>query len=337
VGDPRGLERLPRRLHVPGREAAREGRERPGQEDPGGLTEAATFRLQGIVPPLVTPFGDDGSLDLPSFERNLESYAAEDLGGYLVLGSNGEAASLDEDEKLLLLRAARKAAGSRTLVAGTGLESTRATIALTRKAADLGADAALVLTPHYYKSQMTEAALRGYYEAVADASPIPVLIYSVPAFTGMPLPPGLPAALAGHPNVVGLKESSGDLGLLGRILASVPASFSVACGSAPVAYPAFCIGASAAVLAVACCAPRPAAALYRAFLAGDHERARRLQEALTPLATAVTATHGVAGLKLAVDLAGRRGGAVRAPLLPPNPALRDQLLPLLRRAEEAAA
>ena len=272
-----------------------------------------------------------------AFEGNLESYAGEDLGGYLVLGSNGEAASLDEEEKLALVRVARKKAGSRTLLAGTGLESTRATMAFTRKVADLGADAALVLTPHYYRAQMTEEALRRHFEAVADASPIPVLLYSVPVFTNLTLPPSLPAAMAAHPNVAGLKESSGDLALLGRILGSVPASFSVACGSAPVLYPALCIGASAAVVAVACCAPRPAAALYRAFLAGDHPRARRLQEALTPLATAVTSAHGVAGLKLAMDLAGRRGGAVRAPLLPAAPALRDQILPLLRRAEEAAA
>ena len=289
------------------------------------------------MPPLVTPFAPDGSLDLASFESNLESYAGCDLGGYLVLGSNGEASSLEEEEKLLLVRSARKAAGSRTLLAGTGLESTRATIAFTRKAGDLGADAALVLTPHYYRAQMTEDALRRHFEAVAEASPIPVLLYSVPAFTNLPLPPGLPAAMAAHPNVVGLKESSGDIALLGRILASVPASFSVACGSAPVMYPALCIGASAAVVAVACCAPRPAAALYRAYLAGDHPRARRLQEALTPLATAVTSAHGVAGLKLAMDVAGRRGGSVRAPLLPASPALREQLLPLLRRAEEASA
>src|SRR6185436_2499180 len=140
------------------------------------------------------------------------------------------------------------------------LESARATISFTRQAADLGADAALVLTPHYYRAQMTEEALRRHFEAVADASPIPVLIYSVPAFTNLVLPPGLPAALSAHPNVAGLKESSGDVGLLGRILASVPESFSVACGSAPVLYPALCLGASAGVVALACCAPRAAAA-----------------------------------------------------------------------------
>ena len=292
--------------------------------------------LRGVLPPLVTPFHPDGALDLASFEANLESYAVEDLAGYVVLGSNGEAASLEEDEKLALLRAARRRAGSRLVIAGTGLESTRATIAFTAKAADTGADAALVLTPSAFKSHMTLDALRRHYEAVAEASPISVMLYSFPAVTGLAFPSGLAAAVAGHPRIVGMKESSGDVGLLGRIVASVPASFSVACGSAPAFYPSLCVGAMAGILAVANCAPRPVAALYRAFSSADHARARRIQEVLTPLAVAVTATHGVAGLKAAVDLSGRRGGSVRAPLLPVAPAVRDELRRLLDAAESAA-
>jgi 4-hydroxy-2-oxoglutarate aldolase len=292
--------------------------------------------LRGILPPLVTPFRPDGALDLAAFEVNLDSYAAEDLAGYVVFGSNGEAGSLEEDEKLALLRSARRRAGSRLVVAGTGLESTRATIALTRKAADAGADAALVLTPSCFKSQMTVEALRRHYEAVAEASPVPVLLYSFPAVTGLTFPPALAAAVAGHPRVAGMKESSGDVGLLGRIVSLVPASFVVACGSAPALYPSLCVGAAAGILAVANCAPGPAAALYRAFAASDHARARRIQEALTPLAVAVTATHGVAGLKAAVDLSGRRGGSVRAPLLPLAPAVHEELKRLLDAAESAA-
>lgn len=293
--------------------------------------------LRGILPPLTTPFRSDGALDTAGFEANLESYATQDLAGVLVLGSNGEAASLDEDEKLALVRIARARSGQRTLLAGTGLESTRATIALTRKVADLGADAALVLTPSYYKSQMTQAALRAHFEAVAEASPIPVLLYSVPAFTGIAFPVGLAAELARHPRVGGMKESSGDVGLLGRIVASVPNGFEVLCGNAQVIYPALCVGAVGGILAVACCAPRPAAALFRAFAEGDHARARRLQEAIAPLAVAVTVTHGVAGLKAAMDLAGLRGGPVRAPLLPLAADARDGLRSLLSAAEAALA
>jgi 4-hydroxy-2-oxoglutarate aldolase len=292
--------------------------------------------LRGVLPPLVTPFRPDGTLDLAAFEANLESYAAEDLAGYVILGSNGESASLEEDEKLALLRAARRRSGPRLVIAGTGLESTRATIALTRKAADTGADAALVLTPSAFKSQMSVDALRRHYEAVAEASPIPILLYSFPAVTGLPFPPALAPAVAGHPRIVGMKESSGDVGLLGRIVSSVPASFAVACGSAPAFYPSLCVGAVAGILAVANCAPRPAVALFRAFAASDHARARRIQAALTPLAVAVTATHGVAGLKAAVDLSGRRGGSVRAPLLPLAPAVSDELRRLLDAAEAAA-
>ncbi len=288
-----------------------------------------------MIPPLVTPFLPDGALDLGSFEANLESLGASDLAGYLVLGSNGEAASLEEEEKLALLRCARQKAGGRVLLVGTGLESTRGTIAFTRKAADLGADMALVLTPCYYKPQMTVEALRRHFEAVAEASPIPVLVYSVPVFTGLPFPAALAPAVASHPRILGMKESSGDIGLMGRLVASVPASFAVLCGSAPVFYPALCVGSPGGVLAVANCAPRPVAALYRAFEAGDHARARRLQEALTPLAVAVTATYGVAGLKVAMDLAGRRGGVVRAPLLSVAPAVRDELRVLLDKAEAA--
>jgi 4-hydroxy-2-oxoglutarate aldolase len=292
--------------------------------------------LRGVLPPLVTPFRPDGELDLAAFEANLESYASEDLAGYVILGSNGEAPSLDEEEKLALLRAARRRSGSRLVIAGTGLESTRSTIGLTRKAADIGVDAALVLTPSSFKSQMTVDALRRHYEAVADASPIPVLVYSFPAVTGLPFPLALAPAVAGHPRIVGMKESSGDVGLLGRIASAVPASFVLACGSAPAFYPSLCVGAAAGILAVANCAPRPALALFRAFAASDHARARRIQAALTPLGVAVTATYGVAGLKAAVDISGRRGGAVRAPLLPLPPAVHDELRRLLEAAEAAA-
>ena len=291
--------------------------------------------LQGIFPPMATPFDQNGALDLRGFEANLEAYAAHALGGYLVLGSNGESPYLDDAEREKLVRAARKGAGRKPLLVGTGQESTRATIVFTRQAADLGADAALVLTPNYYKSQMTVDALRRHFEAVADASPIPVLLYSVPAFTGLTFQPALATALSGHPRIGGMKESSGDLSLLGRIIAGVPPSFAVACGSAPVLYPALCIGANAGIVAVSCCAPAVAVALYRAFVEGDHGRARRLQDVVTPLGLAITVTYGVAGLKAAIDLAGLHGGHVRAPLLPLADGPRAEIKTLLERAQRA--
>jgi 4-hydroxy-2-oxoglutarate aldolase len=291
--------------------------------------------LRGVIPPLVTPFRADGCLDLAAFEADVEALAAHDLAGLLVLGSNGEAASLEDGEKEALVTAARRRTPGRFLLAGTGLESTRATIALTAKVADLGADAVLVLTPHYYKARMTPDALRRHFEAVADASPVPVYLYSVPAFTGLPWPPGLAEALAPHPRIAGMKESSGDVGLLGRIVASAPDRFEVTCGNALVFYPALCAGAVGGVLAVANCVPRATAALYRAFAAGDHARARRIQEALLPLAATISTSYGVAGLKVAMRLAGFRGGEVRAPLLPPPASAVDEIRLLLDRAEAA--
>jgi len=294
-------------------------------------------RLRGIFPPLVTPFTSEGALDLAAFEANLEAYQGCGLHGFLVLGSNGEAASLEESEKLALVRAARRRSGDRPLLAGVGLESTQATIALARKAADAGADAVLVLPPFYFRARMHDDVLRRHFEAVADASNVPVLLYSVPQVTGSSLSSGLVAALSRHPNVAGVKESSGDIALLGRLAAAAPDSFAALCGSGPVIYPALCVGARGGILAVACCAPRPAAQLYEAAQAGDHPRARRLQELLSPLAVAVTAGHGVPGLKAAMDLAGFHGGSPRTPLLPVTAAVRDELAGLLRGAAAEAA
>ena len=293
-------------------------------------------RLRGIFPPLVTPFTSEGALDLGAFEANLEAYAGTGLAGYLVLGSNGEANVLEESEKLELISTARRLAGGRPLLAGAGLESTRATIALVRKAADAGADGVLVLPPFYFRARMSDDALRRHFEAVAEASPVPVLLYSVPQVTGSSLSPALVAALARHPNLAGIKESSGDIALLGRIAAAAPLSFATMCGSGPVIYPALCVGARGGILAVACCSPRPAAALFDAYQSGDHARARRLQEELLPLAAAVTSGHGVAGLKAAMELAGLRGGSLREPLLPVPASVREELGALLRRAEAAA-
>ena len=270
--------------------------------------------LEGIIPPIVTPFEADGRLDLAGYEANVESYAACEFSGLLVLGSNGEAACLSEDEKVAIIKTSVAKSNGRPIYAGTGAESTRTTIELTRKAADAGAAAALVLNPFFFKGHLNAEALRRHYEAVADVSRIPVLIYSMPGATGLPIPPSVVHQLAKHPNIRGMKDSSGDIANLQRILAGVPAGFPLAAGSAPVLYSALCLGATGGVLAVAGCAPEATVAVYRAFKSGDHERASRLQRALTPLAIAVTATYGVAGLKAAVTLSGRRGGVPRPPL-----------------------
>lgn len=288
--------------------------------------------LEGIVPPLVTPFEADGRLDLAGYEANVESYAGCDFTGLLVLGSNGEASCLDEDEKLSIIKAAVARSNGRPVYAGTGVGSTRTTIELTRKAADAGAAAALVLNPFFFKNHLTPEALRRHYEAIADVSPIPVLLYSVPGTTGLPIPPSVVHQLAKHPNIRGMKDSSGDMANLQRILAGVPEGFPVAAGSAPTLYSALSLGASGGIVAAATCAPEAPVAIYRAFRAGGHERARALQLALTPLAVAVTATYGVAGLKAAVTLSGRAGGAPRLPLAPATEAAMAEIKHLMDAA-----
>ncbi len=270
--------------------------------------------LEGIIPPIVTPFEADGRLDLASFEANVESYAPCDFSGILVLGSNGEAACLSEEEKVTVIRAAVARAKGRPIYAGTGVDSTRTTIELTKKAADAGASAALVLNPFFFKNHLNAEALRRHFEAVADVSRIPVLLYSMPGATGLPIPPAIVHQLAKHPNVRGMKDSSGDIANMQRILNGVPKEFPLAAGTGPVLYSALSLGASGGVLAVAGCAPEATIGIYKAFKAGDHERASRLQRALTPLAIAVTGTYGVAGLKAAVTLSGRQGGVPRPPL-----------------------
>src|SRR5579884_1222441 len=171
--------------------------------------------LKGIMPPLVTPFDDGGNVRYDAFERNFDKYLQAGIQGCLVLGSNGESVYLEHSEKLRLIEAARRhVPSSMTLLAGTGVESTQATIRLTKEAAERGVDAVLVKNPFYYKNQMTFDVYDAHYTAVADASPVPVVIYNVPAFTGISLESRVVIELSKHPNIVGMKESSGDVRLI---------------------------------------------------------------------------------------------------------------------------
>lgn len=275
------------------------------------------MELRGIFPPITTPFDALGTVALDPLRENIRKYNQTGLAGYVVVGSTGESVYLREDEKLLVWETVREAAApEKMLIAGTGLESTAETIALTRRAASLGYQVAMVKTPHYFKPQMTEAALEEHFRRVADASPIPILIYSVPQFTGLVVEAGLVARLSEHPNIIGIKESSGNVERVTRMVGESRAGFQVLVGSAPTLYPSLAIGAAGAVLAAACALPQLCVAIYEAFQRGNHESARRLQHELIGPALAVTAKHGIAGLKYAMDLIGYYGGPVRAPLLP---------------------
>ena len=204
-------------------------------------------------------------------------------------------------------------------MAGVGLESTAATVRLAALAGDCGANLALVMTPFYFRSRMSEEALRRHFEAVADASPIPILLYNVPKFTGLVLPVSVSEALSQHPNVAGLKDSSGDLETMREVLDRVPASFRVLCGSVSVFEPALAAGAVGGVLAAADVVPEPLVALHGSHVAGDMGHARELQAAVTETGRRIVDAAGVPGIKAAMDVRGMSGGAPRPPMSFPNP------------------
>jgi 4-hydroxy-2-oxoglutarate aldolase len=263
-----------------------------------------------------TPF-KDGEIDPSAIQGNVRRWMAAGLGGIVALGTNGEAPLLDDDEGDLVVETVRgEVPADRTLIAGIGRESTRATIAAARRAAAAGADAVLVRTPSFYRAHVAVPALVAHYTAVADASPVPVLLYNFAAFTGVNLAPETIGRLAAHPNIAGMKETSTDGAQFTEVAAAVPDRFTVLAGSAPGAYTAFCSGAAGAILAVACVRPTLCLRLRALTLEGRRAEALALQQRLTPLARAVTTGFGIAGLKAAMDLSGLEGGDPRPPLGP---------------------
>jgi len=289
-----------------------------------------TQLLQGILPALLTPFRDD-EMALDAFRDNIRRYDAFDLAGYVVLGSTGECVSLTDDESALLIKAARETARpGRKIVAGTARESTRLTVDFTNRAADLGVDAALVRPPSYYKAKMTRDALKRHYLDVADRSRVPVILYNIPQNTGITLEAGLILELARHPNVVGLKESGGNIALVGELVPKLPADFSYVLGAGSAFLPALLMGASGAILAVANAAPGVCARIYALFREGRIREAAALQTALIPLNKAVMETYGIAGAKAAIELQGWYGGPVRGPLAPIDEKGRADLAAILR-------
>jgi 4-hydroxy-2-oxoglutarate aldolase len=278
-----------------------------------------------VFPPMATPFTPDGAVDAAGIHKNVRLLSSTALGGIVALGSNGEAPLLDEAESDLVIGETRQSLDRGVLIAGTGRESTPATIAASVRAAKLGADAVLVRTPSYFKGRMTTDALGRHYCAVAYACPVPVLLYNYPAVTGVNLGADAIARLSEHPNIVGVKETGSDTGQVAAYVAAARPGFAVIAGSAPTFYPSLCVGAVGAILAAACVVPDICVHLFDHFRAGRHDEAKQLQARLTPLAKLVTTVHGVPGLKAAMDLAGFVGGAPRRPLAPAPPDAVEQI------------
>lgn len=286
--------------------------------------------IKGIFAPIPTPFAANEAIAYDRLAENLERWFATDLAGVVVLGSNGEYVLLTNEEKREMISfVCRHAPAGRPVIAGTGGESTREAIELSKFAADCGAAASLVITPAYYKSSMTDAALMAHFTAVADASPIPVMLYNMPRNTGINMTPKLVSELAKHPNITGIKDSGGNIVQIAEIIAAVPADFAVFAGSGSFLYPTLALGGVGGTLAVANVIPNECAKLLRLTEEGKHDEARRLQLAILEINNAVTGKYGVGGLKAALDLLGYYGGAPRMPILPAKPAERDDIRRML--------
>ncbi len=287
--------------------------------------------LAGIYAALTTPFvGDEVSTD--GIKDNVRKLNTTGLAGYLVLGSTGESVSLSDGESLALVDAVLEAAapGKKVLV-GTARESTRGTIEFTNSLPAQGISAVLVRPPSYFKSKLTREALKAHYLAVAEASRLPVLVYNMPQNTGISLEPRLIVDLAPHPNIMGLKESSGSIAFLEEVVRQVPGRFHYFLGSGHVVYPGLEMGAAGAILAVANAAPEMCAEIFRLYQAGKKDEARELQLDLVPLNKALMETYGIAGLKHAQDLRGYHGGPTRLPLLPVDDPAKREIESLLRK------
>jgi 4-hydroxy-2-oxoglutarate aldolase len=297
--------------------------------------------LTGVYPALTTPFAPDGSVSIPDIKHNIALYNKTALRGFVVLGSTGESVLLQSKEMDEILAAVKEsAAPGKTLIAGTGAESTAETIQRTKRAASLGYEVALVKTPYYYKPAYNAQVLIAHYRRVADESPIPVMLYSVPIFTGLALETPEIVAMAQHPNIIGIKDSSGNVQRVSETIAEVSGNFQVLVGSAPTVYPCLTVGARGAILALASALPEKCALLYQLFRARQLDAARELQVILLGASKRIISEMGIAGIKYVMDLRGYRGGHPRLPLQPLSAEQKSRLaafLPTIEQSEMAHA
>ena len=292
-------------------------------------------KLSSILLPITTPFTPD-AVDHSALRSNIDRWSATGIGGYVILGSTGERVHLDEREYREVIETTRAVAPQGlAFIVGAGQHSVNGANKEIKTAAAAGADAVLVITPHYYRAAMTQEVLVDYYKAVADASPVPVLLYSMPALTGIKLEPQTIARLSEHQNIIGVKDSSNDVAGFTETVKLCPGDFAVLTGNGTVLFDALRAGATGAILAVGCVVPELCVEILNAFNEGAEDRASLLQATLTPLATAVTTKYGIGGLKAALDLAGYKGGAVRAPLRSPDESARAEIARLLADAKAA--
>lgn len=274
-----------------------------------------TMNLAGIYPPIVTPFLKD-DVAHHYLAENVEKLSKSGIKGLIVLGSNGENVYLSEEEKIDVVKTTIQSASKNMLIiVGSGCESTRETIYLTNRMAKIGAHAALIVTPFYYGSKMNDEALIKYYSTVADQVEIPILLYNVPKFTGINLSVEALSALSKHPNIIGIKDSSGNVNQLGQYLNQVNPDFNVLVGTAGALFGALTLGCKGGILALANILPKKCVEIFQLVQDGKIKEARELQLRMIPVNHAITAKYGISGLKYAMNLLGYKGGEVRSPLL----------------------
>jgi 4-hydroxy-2-oxoglutarate aldolase len=296
------------------------------------------MNLRGVFAPLPTPFDDRDRVDVARLRAAFPRWVSSPLTGFVVLGSNGEAALMDDDECDLVLEEARALVPrGRLLIAGTGRESTQAAVGAARRAAALGADAVLVRTPSFFKSQMTSDAFVRHYTAVADASPVPVLLYNFTAVTGVNLLPATVATLAGHPNIIGIKESGSDISQISELVATTPDRFAVLAGSGSTFHAALGAGVAGGILALAALLPDACVRLFELAREKRYDEARIAQQRLLPIARLISSGYGVPGLKAALTLTGVDVGRPRPPLAPVPDAGQAALKEALATFEEVTA
>lgn len=289
--------------------------------------------IQGVFPPIATPFDAQGGLDELALRTNVLKWETTGLSGYVVAGSNGESVLLEDDEVVRACAVVREAAApDKLVIAGVGRQSTAATIALAKATAQAGAQFALVMTPSFYTVEMTTEALTRHYWTIADASPVPVLVYNVPKFTNLNIAPATVAHIAQHENVVGIKDSAGDIPQICDLVRLCPSGFDILMGNGPAFLSGLQLGATGGILAVANVAPRECVQVYRHVLAGEHAQAREIHLRTIEIGKAVTGRFGVPGLKAALDLLGYTGGAPRPPLLPATDPVRQTIRGILEEA-----
>ncbi len=289
------------------------------------------FALRGAYAPIPTPFWND-EIAYPQLKANLEKWAASRLEGLVVCGSNGEFPLLDEQEKTELFMFVRKNfPANRPVIAGTGCESLRTTIRLTKLAAEAGIDAALVVTPWYYKGSMKDDSLKAYYSELADLSPIPIILYNMPRNTGVEMNAAVISELSQHPNIIGIKDSSGNIVQIADILNKAATDFAVFAGSGSFLYSSLVLGATGATMAVANVVPDLCAEIIHLYREGQYQAAKKLQMDILDINAAVTSKWGIAGLKAALDMLGYYGGPLRKPLRPLNVEAKQQIKYLLEK------